>query len=601
MKKIFHISFIIAALCFAFIAVSCTLFNTEELKVQSDDGVQINSITLSESGLSMSSAYKGITTQVITASYTPVYAADTTINWTSSDASVATVTATGTSTTVTAQGTGTAIITAASQNGSVTAKCSVTCTLESTPPLEVSDATVIAYGNSAVFSWTDPADSDGDLDHILIRSYPTSDSTTVTESTFDAGTGSGRVKGLIGLTAYTFELYTVDVDGNESNAVTLTATTTESDTTAPASITDFAASSKTGNSITLSWTASSDTDVSYVEISADCSDSSAEIPDTVQITSGTTTATLSGLKGNTTYTFSAVAVDNDLNESSAVTCKETTYLLATDISASRASFTGGITVTWTDPDNSFSKLTVTATPVSGTAVSMDVAADVETATLTGLTVDTEYSVTITTTYTDGTTTNTTTDSVTVTPVEVYMKFVNGWSSTAYYLVPDITSSTTYCDVICMTASDISTNGLLYDRWIVHPSLSSPTDTSMFSLEAADSTGTGSGYYLYIDPDRAMDSSSIYYTKWSFSATSYTHHAYVAKTTDSYLSGNESYASFSYSTTTKSQTTASAWKMLTWSYDSSYSLYGVCLNILGGTSSSASSTADYAWGLVDVTE
>jgi len=88
--------------------------------------------------------------------------------------------------------------------------------VDTTPPGQVSDLVAIAASEEVVLSWTEPTDSD--LDKIEI-SYTGSD-VTLSQA---AGLNGITVTGLTNGTVYTFNVVTVDLEGNKSQAVTVAA------------------------------------------------------------------------------------------------------------------------------------------------------------------------------------------------------------------------------------------------------------------------------------------------------------------------------------------------------------------------------------------
>ena len=588
MKKLFRTG-IVLALFLALTAGGCTQFATLEQPVQNADGVQINNIVLSTNGISMASAYKGKSMQVITASYTPSFASNTAISWTSSNTAVATVTASGAVATVTAQGNGTAIITASNSSGAVKAQCSVICELENVPPLEILNVQSVAKGNNVRFTWTDPDNSDNDLSHILIKTY--AGSTFVSDTAIEAGVESGVVKNLSNNTGYTFNFYAVDIDGNKSNVTTASATTTEVvDTVIPEPISGLSAST-VGSTITLSWTASPSSNVDHILLTATGSNGSA-VPFLQKSVSGATTATFTGLPGNTEYAFQAVAVNSDYYESTAVTCTKATGNIATNLAASIC-YSDCIKVTWTDPAVSFDKLKITAYAGAAVQSSQDITANAGVAIFTGLTAGTSYTISITT-VAAGVTTGVS-DSVTGVPAKILWRIYNtynlaGASDSSYMLVPDI-ENTTY-EVAIGKASERSSQNITYEYWLVVPNIADPFDSTHFSLEALDADKKGTGYYLYLDPSRPLPSSALQYNKWGFKSSGVTYATFVAKKTDSYIKDNLTYAAFKLKSDTKTVNSYIC-HALEWGNSSSLALYATYLNTFGNTGYS-SSNADYFW-------
>ncbi len=126
---------------------------------------------------------------------------------------------------------------------------------------------------------------------------------TVAATTFD-------VTGLSASTSYDFSVVAKDAAGNESPAsATLSVTTSEPDTQAPSVPTNLVSSNLAANQVTLSWDASTDNvGVTEYDVLQD-----GNVVDTVTGTS----ATVTGLTPQTTYSFTVIAKDAAGNASAA--------------------------------------------------------------------------------------------------------------------------------------------------------------------------------------------------------------------------------------------------------------------------------------------
>jgi chitinase len=137
-----------------------------------------------------------------------------------------------------------------------------------------------------------------------------SGSTTVATGT------SGTVSGLAPNTTYSFTVRAVDTRGNvspDSAAVSVTTLNPANDTTAPSVPGNVRVTAKTATSVSLSWNASTDASgIAGYEVSASGGGS---LP-TVGLFTGTT-ATITGLKPLTAYTFTVKARDTYDNVSPA--------------------------------------------------------------------------------------------------------------------------------------------------------------------------------------------------------------------------------------------------------------------------------------------
>jgi len=88
---------------------------------------------------------------------------------------------------------------------------------DTTPPAQVSDLVATAASEEVVLTWTEPTDPD--LDLIEVTYIPGSNA-TLSQS---AGLNGITVTGLTNGTVYTFNVVTVDEEGNKSQAVTIAA------------------------------------------------------------------------------------------------------------------------------------------------------------------------------------------------------------------------------------------------------------------------------------------------------------------------------------------------------------------------------------------
>jgi chitodextrinase len=155
------------------------------------------------------------------------------------------------------------------------------------------------------------------------------------------------VTGLTRGTSYTFYVKAKDTSGNASTGVSIT--TTATDTTAPNNVTNLATSNVTATSLTLSWTASTSTDVA----SYDVYNGATLLGNTTSTTYGVT-----GLTGNTSYTFYVKAKDQAGNIASGTSVSVTTQVpinvIASDsfnstgllAGSSTDSYQGGTAKTW---------------------------------------------------------------------------------------------------------------------------------------------------------------------------------------------------------------------------------------------------------------
>ncbi|WP_230632711.1 fibronectin type III domain-containing protein [Paenibacillus athensensis] len=157
--------------------------------------------------------------------------------------------------------------------------------------------------SSVSLSWT------ASTDNVGVTGYDVFSGSTVVAST--TGATSATVSGLSANTSYTFTVKAKDAAGNVSAASSAVSVTTNAgDTQAPTAPTGLAAPSKTSTSVNLSWTASTDNvGVTGYDVYSGST--------VVASTTGATSATVSGLSANTSYTFTVKAKDAAGNVSAA--------------------------------------------------------------------------------------------------------------------------------------------------------------------------------------------------------------------------------------------------------------------------------------------
>lgn len=180
-------------------------------------------------------------------------------------------------------------------------------TADTTPPAEVPTLTETHTQNSAMLTWTKPADAD--FASVRITRNGIQVSTNNTGTTFSDS-------GLSPATSYTYVVRTVDTTGNVSTGKTIVVTTSAApDTTPPAEVPTLTAT-KTDTSIDLTWTKPADADFNHVRIWRDG----------VQIASNLagTTYTDSGRTPSTAYTYILRTVDGTGNVSAGKSITVTT-------------------------------------------------------------------------------------------------------------------------------------------------------------------------------------------------------------------------------------------------------------------------------------
>ncbi len=461
---------------------------------------------------------------------------------------------------------------------------------------------VSADDHSLTLSWTDPEDVD--FDHIevtgTVTEYDGTTSRTVSE-TVASGVQTLTLSKLAASKAYSLTITAYDAFGNKT-PVTKTVST-KSDSTAPDDVTALGATVGR-SSVTLSWTASESGDTKAYKVYKD---------DTLVTTVTETTASVTDLTANTSYTFKVTACDYASNESSGVTLEATPVLPVASNVAVTPNYTGTLLVTWTDTTASETNAggealsyTYSVTCTQSGVEAQTIASGVQQAHFTGLTVGQEYSFTVTVVDSDSVTCGTT-DSVSAQAVIVLWKLANTFevdskSTYAACWCPYITSSVTHNYIHTCDWSDM---GMLFDYWIVHPSLSNPDDTEQFSLEASTSTAQETGYYMALDSSIAWTSSNEYITKgwWgdSYGKKESAHFHTETPDTIKTNTGSLAYASFKFvaestcGTSVLSDDTFSKWYCMQVGsdLDTPYYVYDTAL-ILSGETKYTVSSGDYAF-------
>lgn len=601
MKK-FNLSLI--ALFFIVIFAGCQIFTTS-FTPQEDFGIQVSKITLSQTSVTLNGS-RNAANQTVTATVSPSFAQDTTVYWETSDKNICGLSATtGSSVTLLLKGEGKATVTAKDYSSKVSSTIDVTCVFETTPPFAVSSVNATPHANNVFFTWTDPVDYDNDLDHIEIVAS-NGEKTSVA-----AGVQYGWVKNLTAGTEYSFTLTAYDANGNPSSAVSANATTTDSeDSTVPVAQTSLKISTNNGTSATFTWTCGTGTyqkvavraaDSSALSLSAETSSNSKlsfveenssvifDIPDNT-----TNSVTISGFETGKSYVLSLCELNADLLLSDSNEIDFTAAPAVSNVSA-KLKYTGSIIVEWTDFNDSSYYYKATASSVSDpvkTIESSNIAYGTQNAYLTGLEVGTEYLVSVST-YSADNQKLASSEGVSITPGTVVWKIYNTYSNGTSQFVPNYTSSYNYGNVVTPT----SVSDFKYDRWVVFPSLSNPSDTTQFSLMATDSSGTNTGYYLCVDtvPNFPSNYNS---GMGGYSGSSHPNHVWaLSKDTITSDMGSLAYASFKHissSVTSTKQAGASDW--YGWQVASDVTtmyLYDTYLCVSGETSYTASS-GDYVF-------
>ena len=131
---------------------------------------------------------------------------------------------------------------------------------EVTPPSPVTDVTVTVKAKKAMFTWTDPSDTD--FDHVLID-VQDNEGKSVISGSEQKGVQAYTATGLVTGNTYVADFIAVDVNGNKSTKVTKTFQTSS---IVLGSVSSLAATAS-GQTITATWTdPSSDLDGVQIEL-----------------------------------------------------------------------------------------------------------------------------------------------------------------------------------------------------------------------------------------------------------------------------------------------------------------------------------------------
>ncbi len=572
MKK-FNLSLI--ALLFSVIFAGCQVFTTS-FTPQEDSGIQVSKITLSETSVTLSGS-RNAANRTITATASPSFAQDTTIYWESSDENIVGLSATtGSSVTLLLKGEGNATVTAKDYSGNASSTINVTCVFEKTPPFAVSNVNATAHANNVFFTWTDPTDYDGDLDHIEIVSSNGEKTSVV------AGVQYGWVKNLTPGTEYTFTLTAYDANSNASSAVSASATT--SDTVSEFTATEVSEpniTEKTATTFNLVWSAKNilANEEKWNHIDVNVANNS-DLDSTIFYTEEEITVPFTNLTENTEYQVTINVYNDDFVLLSLSETIKTDYYLASlvrDESVTK-NVSGYIAVKLEDivSDVTYSTIDYVITAADNSSVN-DITSQTSTnAEWTNLSLDVDY--TIYAKFIDSSSNVVgTSKPVTLQATKVLWHLLSGYSS-GRYVCRNICSTVPNGYTVGAITSGISTQ----EYWIVHSSLTGSTD--YYSLESTDANGTPTGYYMYLDTTgRAQDSGENLWT----SSSSYTNKLQVATLDESYITSSRKDASFKLGSSTVK--TDSGWYRL---YDENLGYYIVHASLVfGGVA--ASTTEDTA--------
>ncbi len=258
---------------------------------------------------------------------------------------------------------------------------------DSTPPGLITNLRALqGPDGSAQVDWTEPFDSD--LSHTLL-SWEPADGDQTSPLMVDAGTRTAVITGLTDGTEYSFTAVSVDTAGNMSTAAQ--PSVVAADGTAPATPTALTANSIVNGHILLTWT-NPDTDYAYAVLTWSPTEGDKTSPLTVR----GTRAAVTGLTHGTEYSFTIAGADiagNVSDASAAQTATADSFVNPVTGPTATAGDTS-ISLSWTAPtDTDFASVSITWDPVTGTQP-LSVATGTSTASITGLTNGTQYTVSI---------------------------------------------------------------------------------------------------------------------------------------------------------------------------------------------------------------
>jgi len=216
--------------------------------------------------------------------------------------------------------------------------------IDTFPPDEVSDVSVISGHGKLTITWTDPVDED------LSKIYITGEGDTVVGAVYvDAGVGNHTFTGLENGVTYEFRISTIDQSGNMSKGVVISGMP-EADTIPPGEVSNLSVISGHGK-LTITWTDPTDEDLSKIYITGE----DFTVIDAVYVDKGVGSYTFTGLENGVTYDFRISTIDEYGNMSSGVTISGTPEADTTPPGEVRdAKVTAGVLqlkITWTDPDD----------------------------------------------------------------------------------------------------------------------------------------------------------------------------------------------------------------------------------------------------------
>nr|XP_033817343.1 LOW QUALITY PROTEIN: receptor-type tyrosine-protein phosphatase H [Geotrypetes seraphini] len=303
---------------------------------------------------------------------------------------------------------------------------------------------------SVSLSWTAPNDTSNDsyTYRIMVSS---SSGFLKNESTSSAST-SWIVTGLNPGVLYTFTIYTVTSDGEESTGASANATTV------PNPVSDVKVDNKNETSVSLSWTAPNDTSNDSYTYRIMVSSSSGFLKNE-STSSASTSWIVTGLNPGVLYTFTIYTVTSDGEESTGASANATTVPIPVlDVKVDNKNETS-VSLSWTAPNdtsNDFYTYRIMVSSSSGFLKNESTSSANTSWIVTGLNPGVSYTFTIYTVTSDGVestmsaSANATTVPYPVSGVKVDNK--NETSVSLFWTAPNVTSNDSYTYRIMVTSS-----------------------------------------------------------------------------------------------------------------------------------------------------
>ncbi len=476
------------------------------------------------------------------------------------------------------------------KSSSVTAKTQV----DTTAPQSVSNIKATVSEHKIVLTWKNPSDSD--LSYINISTNQNDmKGNSISALQVASTVTTASFENLSDNTEYTFTFTTEDKFGNEQgdsnnteNAGTSATFSTSKDETAPSGVSDvyFVIES---SKMTISWNeddAALSSDFAYVLLKLGDADE-----EKIDVGVKTYSCTISN---GTNYQVTICTQDISGNKSAEFSKDVSTDFEELGISSvtAQAQYTGQLKVTWASSASDSSYIIYAVNEDDGTDFAYSSSFSGTTGVINNLTVGKTYSVNVCSVqesenykilYKD----DSSTSSAKV--QKVVWSILQPWES--QIMVPQITSSASYANVIITTSPD----SYLYPVWIVMPALNGSSDA--FSLQAANSSYEESGLYLYFGSNA---SGSVNYNSgnntWGYTSSAHAHLSWTANTET--IGTDTDFACFTlaslYLTTNSTVEGYSSWYNINLVGDTSAYLFSNNYNVSADTGLTSSNAYDMSF-------